>query len=264
MQLFILLKRLVAVAGAFFYLTAAAAASPLPFVPGETLRYEVSWGSIPVARVHLAVMPLTDLDGEPAFHFVLRAQTYPIVDLLYPVSGRMDAYTNRSVTRTLRLEKDMREGRSRKTYRVDFDWNAAVARYKKEGRKRRELRLPEGTLDLVSILYHARSLPLEPGMAISRPLNSGRRQLLARAKVMRRETVAVAGRQWPAFLIKPDVRKAGGVFKKSKNAELYLWISTDQHKIPLKMISRVRVGYFSVELAEVSHRLSEPAVGRHP
>lgn len=255
-----LTKRLV-LTGIALLLAAAGWAKSMPFAPGEKLFYQVRWDRIPVAKVSLEVKPFEQIQGEQAFHFVFRARTYPAVEILYPVDGRIDAFTDLAVTRSLRLEKNMLEGRSQKIYWVDFDWSRSIAKYENEEKKKRRLPLSEGTLDIVSILYHARSLPLEKGMEISRTLNRGKKTLLAKARVMGKETVMVDGRPWQAFLIKPDVRKAGGVFKKSKKAKLYLWISADDRKIPLKVVSKVRVGYFTIELIKAKPKPDRPSYG---
>lgn len=247
---FFSLTKCVFLIGAALLVSATGRAESLPFEPGEKLFYEVRWEQIPVAQVSLEVQPFEQIQGEQAFHFVFRARTYPAVEILYPVDGRIDAFTDLAVTRSLRLEKNMLEGRSQKIYWVDFDWNRNIAKYENEKQKKRRIPLSAGTLDIVSILYHARALPLETGMKVSRQLNSGKKTLHANAQVVRRETVMVGGRPWPAFLIEPDVRKAGGVFKKSKNAKLYLWLSADQRKIPLKVVSKVRIGHFTIELID--------------
>ena len=252
MRFSILIKSLI-LAGSLL-LAVAAGAAPLPFEPGETLFYEVRWERIPVARVSLEVRPFRQIQGEQAFHFALRARTYPAIEIFYPVDGRIDAFTDIEVTRSLRFKKDMLEGRTQRTYRVDFDWNRGMAVYENDEHKKRSISLPDGTLDIVSILYYTRTLPLEAGMAVTRPINSGKKTLMAQAQVVRKETIMVDGRPWQAFLIEPDVREAGGVFKKSKKAELYLWVSADERKLPLKVVGKVWVGSF---IAELSHTLPE-------
>jgi hypothetical protein len=210
----------------------------------------VRWEQVPVAQVSLEVRPVVKIQGEPAFHFVFRARTYPALDILYPVDGTIGGYTDLALTHSFRLEKDMREGWTRRAYRVDFDWGRRVADYIKRGKTRRRVPLPDGTLDMLSILYYVRSLPLRSGMTVTRPLNSGKKIHLAEALVVRQETIMVGGRSWPSFLIEPDVRKAGGIFKKSKNPRFLLWISADERKIPLKIVSKVWVGAFFVELTD--------------
>ncbi len=144
----------------------------------------------------------------------------------------------------------MREGWTQRAYRVDFDWDRGIADYIKRGKTSRSVPLPDGTLDMLSILYYVRSLPLTAGMTVTRPLNSGKKIHPAQALVVRKETITVGGRAWPAFLIEPDVRKAGGIFKKSKKPRFLLWISADKRKIPLKVVSKVWVGSFFVELTD--------------
>ena len=224
-------------------------ADSLPFSPGEKLVYDVRWEQVPVAQVRLEVRPFGQIRGEQVFHFTFRARTYSALDMLYRVDGGIDAFTNLDVTRSLRLVKNMHEGRSRRAYRVDFDWQRAMATYVSGGGRERRLALPEGTLDLLSILYYARSLALEEGLVVSRPLCSGKGTLVVNARVERRESILVGGQQRPAFLIAPDVRKAGNIFKKSKKPKLLLWISDDEEKIPLKVVGKVWVGAFIAELA---------------
>ncbi|MCB2166730.1 MAG: DUF3108 domain-containing protein [Deltaproteobacteria bacterium] len=225
-------------------------ADTLPFAPGEKLFYEVRWEQVPVARVSLEVRPVEEIRGEPAYHFVFRARTYPALDILFPVDGHIGGYTDLALTRSFRLEKDMREGWTRRAYRVDFDWDRGVANYVKKGKTRRSVALTDGTLDMLSILYYVRSLPLTAGMTVTRPLSSGKKTHLAEALVVRQETITVGGRSWPAFLIEPDVRKAGGIFKKSKKPRFLLWISADERRIPLRVVSKVWVGAFILELTD--------------
>jgi hypothetical protein len=227
-------------------------ARPLPFGPGEKLVYEVRWEQVPVAQVRLEVRPFGKIQGEQAFHFAFRARTYSALDILYRVDGRIEAFTNLDVTRSLRLVKDMHEGRSRRVFRVDFDWQQAMATYVSGGGRERRLALPEGTLDLLSIVYYARSLALEEGLIVSRPLCSGKKTLVVSARMEGRESILVGGQLRPAFRIAPDVRRAGQIFKKSKKPKLLLWISDDAERIPLKVVGKVWVGAFIAELIAAS------------
>jgi len=234
--------------GVILLIAAVGWARPLPFSPGEKLVYEVRWEQVPVAQVRLEVCPYQQIQGEQAFHFAFWARTYPALDLLYRVDGHIEAFTDIDVTRSLRLTKDMHEGHSRRVYRVDFDWDRGSATYVNEEGKKRRMALAEGTLDLLSVLYYARSLDLEEGMVVARSLCSGKKTLVVSARVEKRESILVGSRLRSAFLIVPDVRKAGKIFKKSKKPELCLWISDDEERIPLKVVGKVWVGAFTAEL----------------
>ena len=234
-------------------------ARPLPFSPGEKLIYEVRWEQIPVGQVTLEVGPWRQIREKQAFHFSFQVKTYPALDMLYCVDGRIDAFADWGLTRSLGLEKDMREGWRRSTYRIEFDWERGFASYIKGEKKRRTVPLSDGTLDVLSILYYVRSLPLEEGLEMTRPLSSGKKTYRIDARVVRKETLLVGGRPWPAYLITPDVRRAGGVFEKSKNPELLLWISADERRIPLKVVSKVWVGSFIAELTAASPESDRPS-----
>ena len=142
----------------------------------------------------------------------------------------------------------MQEGRKRRIFRVDFDWQRSVATYENAEQRKRKVDLDAGTLDMISILYYARSLALEEGTWLSRPLSSGKNIRQARARVVAREAVMIAGRSWQAFKIQGDVNKAGGIFAKDQTSTLWLWISAGPSRLPLKVVSKVWVGAFIIEL----------------
>jgi len=48
--------------------------------------------------------------------------------------------------------------------------------------------------------------------------------------------------------VEPDLQHIGGVFEKSKDAKLKIWVTADKRRIPVKVKSKVRVGSFVAEL----------------
>jgi hypothetical protein len=64
------------------------------------------------------------------------------------------------------------------------------------------------------------------------------------AKVVRKETVEVPGGTFETYLIEPEMKDIGGVFKKSKNAKILLWVTADERRLPVKIASKVSVGGF--------------------
>jgi len=58
----------------------------------------------------------------------------------------------------------------------------------------------------------------------------------------------VANRTYDTFLVEHDLKDIGGVFEKSKNAKLKIWVIADTHRIPIKIKSKVILGSFVAEL----------------
>ncbi len=52
------------------------------------------------------------------------------------------------------------------------------------------------------------------------------------------------------FRVRLDVKHISGVFKKSKDAELLVWFSADERRLPVKVRSKVVVGHFTLELVD--------------
>ena len=72
------------------------------------------------------------------------------------------------------------------------------------------------------------------------------------ADVVRRETIRVPAGTFDTFLIEPDLSHVGGVFEKSPDAKIQLWVSADSRRLPVRLKSKVIVGSFSGELVSMT------------
>jgi hypothetical protein len=154
------------------------------------------------------------------------------------------------MTRTLYYSQNQREGDYRKLASVNFYWDRDEAQYHDilKGKKRKPVSLLPGAFDPLAIFFYARSLPLEKGMLMERPVTDGKKCVIGKATIVRRETVEVKAGVFDTFLMIPELKHIGGVFKKSENAKIEIWVTADQRKIPVKLRSEVVVGSFSAEL----------------
>ncbi len=73
-------------------------------------------------------------------------------------------------------------------------------------------------------------------------------QLTAQYSNFKKERITVPAGTFDTYLIEPELKDVGGVFKKSKNAKIQLWITADRRRIPVKIKSKVIVGNFTGEL----------------
>ena len=58
----------------------------------------------------------------------------------------------------------------------------------------------------------------------------------------------MAGKTYDTYLIEPDLEHVGGVFEKSEDAIIQLWVTADKRRIPVQIKSEVVVGSFVGEL----------------
>ncbi|MCF6290353.1 MAG: DUF3108 domain-containing protein [Desulfobacterales bacterium] len=241
-------------AGALLLLPAVAPAGAsgrqVPFLAGERLTYQLRWQMVPAGTAVLEVLPGASFQGQPAHHFRMTATSNKVLDLFYKVRDKVDSIVNIDMTHSLFYKKDQQEGRARRDIKVFFDWSEKVARYSNFDKDHRTSPLMEGSFDPMSGFYYVRSLDLREGMEISRPISDGNKNVIGIVWVRKRETITVAGREYDTFLIEPDLKHVGGVFEKSKDAKLKIWVTADAAKIPVRIKSKVVVGSFIADLVD--------------
>jgi hypothetical protein len=220
----------------------------MPFRPGEKLTFELKWSVIRAGKAVIEVLPIETVNGEDAYHFLMTVRTTSFVDHFYKVRDRIDAYCDVGMNRSIFFKKKQREGRSKRDVLVTFDWDKNQAQYSNFGKKREPISILPGTFDPYSAFYFTRLFNWEKGNEIKRPVTDGKKMITGKARLIKRETITVPSGTYDTFLIEPNIEHVGGVFEKSKNAKIELWVTADARRIPVRLKSKVVVGSFVGEL----------------
>lgn len=221
-----------------------------PFSPGEKLVFELRWEAIPAGQAVLEVLEPETINGERSNHFVLTAKSNRFVDIFYKVRDRIDSFTDIAMTRSLLYTKKQKEGGHQKNVTVSFDWKNQTAQYSNKGKAKDPIPIKQGTFDPLAALYYVRLTADGNQMQIERPISDGKKNVIGMIKVIRRERIKCPLGTFDTFLIEPDLRHVGGVFRKSKNAKIQVWITADEKRIPVRIKSRVVIGRFIGELVD--------------
>jgi hypothetical protein len=223
----------------------------IPFSPGEKLFFEVRWAFIPAAEGVLEILPMETIDGVRCYHFTATSRTYEFVDAFYKVRDRMEAFADEGMTRSL-LYKKAQDGKRKRRISVNFDWEKLQARYSNFDERGEPVSLLPGSFDPLSVFYAFRLMQLKEGEELKTPVTDGKKCIVGRAKVIKREKIKVKDTFYDTFLVEPDLEQLGGVFEKSKNAKLQVWVTADGASIPVRVKSEVLVGSFVAELVSAS------------
>jgi len=221
-----------------------------PFHSGEKLTFQAKWGFIPAGEAVLEILPIETIQGVKAYHFVMTARTNSFIDLFCKVRDRIDAYTDIEMTHSI-LYKKQKAGKTKRNVVVDFNWEEHKAHYSNFGKKRDPISIVPGSFDPLSVFYAFRLHDLEENKEIQAPVTDGKKCVMGKAKVIKRERITVASGTYDTYLVEPDLKHIGGVFEKSKNAKLEIWVTADKRRIPVKIKSKVIVGSFTGELISV-------------
>lgn len=222
-----------------------------PFYPGERLIFGLRWGIIPAGEAVLEVLPVENIQGVDAYHFVLTARTNAFVDVFYKVRDRIDAYVDLSMTHSVFYKKSQREGTTEKDIVVTFDWEEKKAQYSNFGKKIKPVSLLPGSFDPLSIFYFLRFSGVKVNTEIEHAVTDGKKNLMGKARTVKRESIEVPAGTFDTYLLEPDLKDIGGVFRKSKDAKLKIWVTADNRHLLVRLRSKVIVGSFTAELVTI-------------
>ncbi|MBN2161740.1 MAG: DUF3108 domain-containing protein [Pontiellaceae bacterium] len=217
--------------------------------PGEKLRYSLGWQFVVAGHAITEVLPDTIVDGRTVRNFRMTAKTTKAIDLVYKVRDTLTSSAEYDVHRSLGYKKRQREGDTQRDETVDFDWQKNEAYYHEAiSDKKQTTPVLENTLDPLSAFYFVRNQKFEVGSVIKGPLTDGKRCKIAEIRVVRREKIKVNGKRYDTYKLIPDIKDVGGVFKKSDDAKIEIWVTADYTHTPVLMKSKVAVGSFRAEL----------------
>lgn len=223
-----------------------------PFYPGEKLTFQLKWTFIPAGEAVLEVLPIDTLSGVKAYHFLLTAKSNSFIDNFYKVRDKIDAYTDIEMTHSILYKKKQQEGKTHRDIAVNFHWKNNKAVYSTLKETHPPIDILPGSFDPLSAFYFVRLFDLEKKSSIERPVTDGKKCIIGKAAVIKRETLKLASGTYDTYLIEPEIEHVGGVFEKSKDAKIQVWVTADHRRIPVKLKSKVVVGSFVGELVSAT------------
>ena len=228
-----------------------ASADQAPFQPGEKLTFQLRWEFVHAGEAVLTVEDMGEVDGQPAYHFVMTAKTNSFLDMFYKVRDQIESYTDTDMSRSLLYKKKQREGHTKRDVVVTFDWEEGIAQYTNKGKKATPATLFPGTFDPLGIFFFVRNADLANITTIERYVSDGKKCVIGVGHIIKRETIKVPAGTFDTYLISPDLKDVGGVFEKSDDSNIFIWVTADSRHIPVKIQSKVAVGRFMGELTEL-------------
>ena len=224
----------------------------LPFYPGEKLMFQLKWAFIPAGEAVIEILPIETIDGVIAYHFLLTAKSNSFIDHFYKVRDKIDAYADIEMTHSILYKKKQQEGKTNRDIVVNFDWKNNNAVYSTETETRPPIDILPGSFDPLSAFYFVRLFDLQEKLIIERPVTDGKKCIIGKAAVIKRETLKLSSGTYDTYLIEPEIEHVGGVFEKSKDAKIQVWVTADHRRIPVKLKSKVVVGSFVGELVSAT------------
>jgi len=223
----------------------------LPFSIEEEIKYTVRWEMVRAGEASFKVLPFTKINGEKAYHFKLEVKSNRYIDMLYKIRDRHEGFTDYEVTQSF-LYKKTQSGKDRRQVKVRFDWEDKTATYSNFGNKRDPITIPLNTFDPISTFYKMRTLNFKTDQDLSFPVTDGKKCFTQKGKVVKREKITIPSGTFDTYQLDVQVNHFSGVFKKSENPTVKLWVTADGRKIPVRIKVKVFIGSVIFDLVSVN------------
>ena len=226
----------------------------LPFQPGESLEYYVTWSVFPAGRVTATLRR----EGEPSkddYSITTTAQSQGFVSVLFSVQNEYHSFFNPQTLCSERISKKIVEGRRHKETEIVFDSQRKLAVLQERDLskpndpvKHAESEIPACVEDVVTAFYYLRGQDLQVGHSIHLPVNDGSKTYDVTVEVQAREQVQTPMGTRMAIRVEPKV--FNGLFK--RKGRILVWFSDDPQHLPLRIKSVIAVGTITGTLRSVT------------
>lgn len=214
------------------------------FNAGEELRYRLRYGFITAAEATLKVQPSTvKFEGRPVLHLVAQGKTSGSFDVFYKVRNRYDSYIDQSFLTPYLYTENIRESDYRRNDKARF-----YQAQKKIVSNKGTFKGDGQTFDILSAYYFARSIDLSKVKQNDRfTMDYFLSDEVSTLEVtyIGKERIKTNMGTFNCLKFSPSIQP-GRIFR--KDSKLYLWITDDGNRIPVKAQVEILVGSVTMEL----------------
>lgn len=226
------------------------------FPLGTTFYYKAEW------RLFSAGIASITLEQDASGQHRIRASADSIgfVARLYHVHDNFQSLFNPKTFCSAELSKRTEEGSRRRESKLQFDYVRRKSVFEelntKSGEKKHlENDIPPCSTDVLSGLFYASSLPLEPGKSYTFPVNDGGKTVDLEARVETREQIKTDVGTFNTLRVQPLPNTE--ILKRRGN--IWIWFSDDADRIPVQMRGRMGWGTITIRLTRIERPPAQTA-----
>jgi hypothetical protein len=223
---------------------------PVPFAPGETLSYDVSWSTFLTAgTATVTVREKRKSFDSMAYYIVAEGQPNPLLSRLYTVYYKADTLLDVYTLLSQRGSVFSQEGGRKRMSATRLDQAAHTARLEVTTATvvTKDFPIPPQAQDALSAIFVIRTLPLRQGLKVTMPVVNADDVYRVQLAVAARERVTTPLGELNAWKVTPTVLDGGSHVL---GQGLVLWVSDDARRLPLRMQADMPVGRFVLTLRD--------------
>ena len=226
-----------------------------PWMKGERLEYELSWGFVTAGYATLEVKPRKDGKVE----FETYATANKTVNKFYPVHDTVYTLVHKRGLMTDVFRKSLHEGTfhnkslirfnrdDKKAVLSDTVFKDPVKHYVKRSADT-SVTIDGFEHSIMSAFYLVRTLPLKEGATSRFAAVSGKKRYELKVITHKRETIKTDLGSFKTVKVEP-VLDGDGIFNSS--GRIFIWFTDDEKRIPVLMQCEIKLGSIKATLTKV-------------
>jgi len=212
-----------------------------PFTAVERAEYDVRYGPIHAGTGTLSVLGIDTVRGHDAYRF--RLTIGGGVNLLlykYTLRDTMASWVDTATFTSLRFtQQQWHKGNLRSKHYEIFPERGSY----RDGSEAEQSSV-SNPLDDLSLFFYARTIPLTVGSTIDIPRHFKPASNPVVLKVVGRETIEAAGRQWNTIIVQPII-KTSTMFS---DGDGRVWLSDDSTRVIVQLNAKASIGSITMKL----------------
>ena len=234
-----------------------------PFTTGEHLVLEITYFGMAAGDFLLDVLPNKVIDNHPVYHIKGTAVSASVFNLFYRLNDTVETFIDYNgifsrrfqllldETKQTRNSIELNDSEKGQTYY----WNRWKHVEKDYVETKNFFPMDRLSQDSLSALYYLRTVPLPDGAQFSFPVINEGKNWECVCTVVRREILKTPLGRVRTVVIKPETRYQGILQKKGDS---YLWLTDDEHRYPVRLEAKVKIGTVVATLKRVEPGTPSP------
>ena len=216
----------------------------IPFKVGERLTYTLQFNIIKMGRGYLSVESIDNISGTQSYHAKFQANTRKFADHIFRVRDQIDIWLNKTDLTTLKIIKQINEGKYHRDYYTSIDYNNSIAITNKD-----TIKIKGVVRDPYSLLYYFRTIPLEIGQTLDFTTLDNNKLTSFQVIIDGKETVETPAGIFPCVIVKPF--REGKTLLKNEG-DMKIWFSDDELRLPVQIQIKLNFGSMLLQLRTIN------------
>jgi len=208
----------------------------------------VEWLWFDAGRVVLHIPDIVDEGGRRLMRFTMRTTSTNVIAKIFQMDDFFQSYWDMENRIPRKLVVKIRESYTTKDKVIEFDHKSKQAIVKTDDKEPEIKELDPLAQDFLSSGHFARTWPMIPKNKISFPVFEDNKNYDAVIKVIKKERLRIMDGMVDTVMIIPKIKYEGAF---QSRGTLYVWMTDDEYKIPVRFKMSIVVGTMVATLTSV-------------